>query len=105
MSTKNRHSGEGPDDISGVSVTIGFAHAVLQVLTIRVPEVVGPDTQVTTEVRQGPWSQLTVQVWPPKVGAHWPPPMGLNGEAGLNALAERFSTTNASRSEIEPLSV
>jgi hypothetical protein len=105
MSTKNRHLGEEPAGISGVSITMGFAHAVLQVLTIRVPEVVGPDTQVTTGVRQGPWSQLTVRVWPPTAAAHWPPAMGLSGEAGLDALAERFRTTDASVSEIEPLTV
>ena len=41
MSTKNRHLGEAEEDISGVSITMGFAHVVLQVLTIRVPENVG----------------------------------------------------------------
>jgi hypothetical protein len=105
MSTKNRHTGETPDDISGVSTTMAFAHAVLQVLTIRVPEHVGPGTEVTTEVRQGPWSQLTIQIWPPRAGARWPPPMGLNGEAGLDALAERFRTVDSSRSEIQILAV
>ncbi len=105
MSTKNRHTGKTPEDISGVSITMAFAHAILQVLTIRVPEDVGPETHVTTEVRQGPWSQLTVQVWPPSAGARWPPPMGLNGEAGLDALAERFRTTDADRTEIETLAV
>lgn len=105
MSTKNRHTGETPEGISGVSITMAFAHAVLQILTIRVPEDVGPKTEVTTDVRQGPWSQLTIQIWPPRAEVRWPPSMGLNGEAGFDALAERFRTVDRTRSEIVTLAV
>jgi len=105
MSTKNRHAGETPEDISGVSITMAFAHAVLQVLTIRVPEDVGPGTQVTTDVRRGPWSQLTVKIWPPRESVSWPPPMGLNGEIELDALAKRFSTTDRNCGEVDTLAV
>lgn len=105
MSTKNRHLGETPDGISGVSITMAFAHAVLQVLTIRAPETIGPETLVTTDVRRGPWNELTVQIWPPREGVSWPPPLGLNGELGLDALAERFSTTGRHRTEVDTLAV
>ena len=64
MSTKNRHLGDTSADISGVSITMAFAHAVLQVFTIRVPETVGPETVVTANVRRGPWSEVTVPIWP-----------------------------------------
>jgi hypothetical protein len=38
MSTKNRHlDAENTKNISGVSITMAFAHVVLQVFTIRVP--------------------------------------------------------------------
>jgi len=105
MSTKNRHLGEEPEGISGVSVTMGFAHLVLQVLTIRVLEIVGSYTEITTDVRTGPWGDVTVQVWPSKGEAHWPPRLGLNGEVGLDALAERFNAADASAGETEQLTV
>jgi len=95
LSTKNRHLGVASMiRISGVSITIVLAHAVVQVLRIRVPDDVGPYTIVTTNVKQGPWDRATVQIWPTRTAMiDWPPPMGLNGEDGLNVLAERFSTT------------
>jgi hypothetical protein len=107
MSSKNRHLGAtDAQNISGASITMAFAHAVLQVLTIRVPEDVGPQTRVTTDVRRGPWDQATVQIWPPQsTPAGWPPPMGLNGESGLDALAERFSTTTQDGVAIDSLAV
>ena len=49
------------------------------------------DEEMHNRGAPGPWSRLTVQVWPPSDGARWPPPMGLNGEPGLDALAERFA--------------
>ena len=104
MSTKNRHLGES-GDISGVSITMGFAHLVLQVMTIRVPQEVGPESKITTEVRKGPWNDLTVQVWPPGDRAGWPRTMGLNGEAGLDAFAERFSTIGVSPTDIETMAI
>lgn len=107
MSSKNRHLGaEGAQDISGVSITMAFAHAVLQVLTIRVPQDVGPNTHVTTDVRRGPWEQTTVQVWPARTtSVGWPPPMGLNGAERLDALAERFSTATQGGDAIDSLAV
>ena len=69
------------------------------------PESVGPKTQVTADVRRGPWDQLTVQVWPPRATVNWPPPMGLNGEMGLDALAERFSVADHNSGEVETLAV
>jgi hypothetical protein len=92
MSTKNRHlDPANGKDISGVSITMAFAHIVLQVLTIRVPVDVGPATHITANVRSGPWDQVTVGVWPTRRSpVHFPPPMGLNGESGLNSLADRF---------------
>ncbi len=105
MSIKNRHTGKTSEHISGVSTTMAFAHAILQVLTIRVPDDVGPETKITTHVRRGPWSELTIQVWPPRGDIRWPPRLGLNGQTGLEALAERFSTSNQTVSEIETLPV
>lgn len=106
LSSKNRHLGEGPNPIPGVSITIAFAHAVLQVLTIRVPEDVGPKTIVTTGVRRGPWDRASLRIWPDQsVQLQWPPPVGLNGESGLDAFAERFSTTMLDENSVDSLAV
>jgi hypothetical protein len=105
MSAKNRHLGAVPAGFAGISTTMGFAHLVLQVLTIRVPEDVGPTTKVTTDVRKGQWSDATVQVWPTREDLRWPPRLGLNGESGLSLLAERFATFDAPLGETEQLSV
>jgi len=105
MSSKTRLGGE-VEGHSGASITMAFAHAALQVLTIKVPEQVGPNTKVTTDVRRGPWEQLTVRLWPTQeTPINWPPPMGLNGESGLDALADRFSTSNQNRDEVDTLAV
>jgi hypothetical protein len=104
MSTKNRHLGAAAQRIPGASTTMAFGHVALQVLTIKVPETVGPQTRVTTDVRQGPWNELTVQVWPPRATIHWPPVMGLNGEDGLDALADRFCAAHYS-GEVETIAV
>ena len=106
MSAKNRHMEAGNDgNISGVSITMMFAHVVLQVLTIRVPNDVGPSTRITMDIRKGRWPEATVQIWPTQSRAVWPPPMGLNGESGLNLFAERFSTTSVGEDEIESLEI
>ena len=78
----------------------------MQVLTIKVPHQVGPTTRVTTDVRRGPWDQVTVRIWPTEsAGASWPPPLGLNGQSGLDILADRFSTSALHRDAIETLAV
>lgn len=93
MSTKNRHVGAS-QAVIGASTTMAFGHVAVQVLTMRVPETVGPQTEVTTDVRRGPWPQTTVQIWPPRVAFNWPPAMAVQGEAGLDALADRFSASD-----------
>lgn len=107
LSCKNRHlNADNEKDISGVSITMAFAHLVLQVLTIRVPRDVGPTTQVTTNVRRGPWDQATVQIWPAKpIQTEWPPALGLSGEEGLDALADRFSAAMLNENELAVLAV
>jgi hypothetical protein len=107
LSAKNRHmSAEDTSKISGASITMAFSHVVIQVFTIRVPPEVGPSTCVTANVRCGPWEQATIQIWPAKTTpVMWPPQLALNSEAGLDALAERFSTTVLGENEVESLIV
>jgi hypothetical protein len=85
---------------------MAFAHVVLQVFTIRVPQDVGPSTRVTTNVRRGPWNQATLQIWPLQQTQHsWPPQTGLNDLIGLDAFAERFSTATMDASAIDTLAI
>lgn len=107
MSTKARHvSPEDARSITGFSITMAFASVVLQVLTIRVPDDVGPATRVTTNVRPGPWHEATVRIWPTQSPTVvWPPPMGLNGESGLDSIAERFNTSMLDENDLQELAV
>lgn len=94
MSNKNRHVSAGDtQSILGASFTMAFAHVVLQVLTIRVPEDVGINARVTANVRRGPWDRATIQIWPPRSTiVIWPPSMALNGESEIDTFSERFNT-------------
>ena len=96
LSTKTRHKRSvDSDDITGVSTTMVFGHVALQVLTIRVPSFVTARTEVTANVRAAPWSDLTLRIWPTQpTSLVWPPRTGLNGEAGINLFADRFSTSD-----------
>ncbi|MGE0448366.1 MAG: hypothetical protein AB7Q29_02165 [Vicinamibacterales bacterium] len=104
MSTKNRHLGPEMHEVRGISTTMAFGHLAVQVLTMNVPASVGPDTEVTTDVRRGPWDQLSVQIWSPQDALSWPPSMGLQGEEGLNAFADRFMANDYS-GEVDPFAV
>lgn len=107
MSTKNRHlAHQDVASPSGASITLAFSHVVLQAFTIRVPANVGPATRVTVDVRRGPWEITTVRVWPAQTSTvSWPPVMGLNGEAGLDSLAERFNTSAQDKDTLDSMAV
>jgi hypothetical protein len=107
LSTKTRHKRSADtDDITGVSTTMVFGHVALQVFTIRVPSFVTARTEVTANVRAAPWSDLTLRVWPTQPASLvWPPRTGLNGEAGINLFADRFSTSDLEEETLGTLAV
>lgn len=106
-SSKVRHfESKYPSKLSGFSTTIGLAHIVLQVLTMRVPQDVGPKTKITIAVRRSPWTDTTLQVWPPANSAtRWPTKMALNGEGGIDEFANRFDMKGLAESDTEVLVV
>ena len=55
----------------------------LQVVTIRTPAAISANIAVIYDVREVPWDQILVQVWPP---SH-----GLADALGLEVLTERLS--------------
>ena len=86
-----------PQEATGYVTTIAFRGLVLQVVTGRAPSHVPPTTVVTTEVLPGPWDHTTVSLWPPSgVSKPWPPRLGLDGEAGLGALIDRWKLSRSS---------
>jgi hypothetical protein len=104
LSTKNRHKRAADDEeVIGVSTTMVFGHAAIQVFTIRVPEYVTDTTEITANVRAAPWHDLTMRVWPPRSTFPWPPSVGLNGESGINLFADRFETSGFDRRELDTL--
>jgi hypothetical protein len=107
FSSKTRHlADETTARITGIATTLGFGHFAAQVFTIRVPDHVAGTMSVTANARRGPWDQATVRIWPNQAATEpWPPAVGLDGEAGLDALATRFSVSDASETEVAALAV
>ncbi len=78
--------------LRGVATTMAFGSVAIQVLALRVPASVRDFTKVTIQLREGPWEEVLVPIWPVHQGnLTWPPRQGLLGESGLKALADRFS--------------
>jgi hypothetical protein len=89
-----------PHDQARASVsTLAFGCLAIQVRKLLPSSPLNPNTVVTVEERPGPWEQVVSQVWPPSPElVHWPASMGLDGEHGLETLAERFSPTEETTS-------
>jgi len=70
---------------------MAFGALALQVVSSHLPATVPLDTEITTDLKPGPWNDATIRIWPvssqPQV---WPPKIGLNGVFGLDELSERF---------------
>ena len=71
---------------------MAFGSLALQVVTIRTPAAIPANVAVTYDIREGPWDQILVQVWPISQDTRvWPPSHGLAGALGLEALTVRLS--------------
>lgn len=82
----------GDNGIHGFTVTMAFGPLALQVMTIRTPASIPLHIAMTYAVREGPWDQLLVQVWPISQDIRvWPPSHGLAGTLGLEVLTERLN--------------
>jgi len=72
--------------------TLDFGVLAIQVRKLVVPATVNPRKKFTVEEREGPWERTLLQIWPLRgEPVRWPAEMGVNGELGLDALADRFS--------------
>lgn len=106
-SSKTEHADAvGKKSASAHSTTLAFGLLAIQVLTLRLSADISTTTSVTTDVRMGPWEEATTRIWPAnRDAAVWPPRIGLQGEAGVVALAERFRTSKLQASEVQALAV
>ena len=79
------------DRIIGYCSTIGFGPLALQVLTMRLQGSIQVESAIISSSQAESWSQATICIWPIQmVKQKWPPPLGLSGEAGLDALRKRW---------------
>jgi hypothetical protein len=86
------YGGKRSPELRGVATTIACDSVAIQILALRVPASVQDLTRVTIQLREGPWEEVLVPVWPvPQCDPTWPPRQGLQAESGLRALADRFS--------------
>lgn len=99
-SSKNLWTSLSNDGFYAYVTTMAFGSIAFQVVSVKTPEIVPDNINVTYGVTEGPWDQTIIQIWPiiPKSIA-WPPNYGLNGELGLYELAERLSPKKVSRGQ------
>lgn len=92
---KELRTAPGDNEVKAYVTTMAFASLALQVVSIRTPDNLPKEIQVKYDTREGPWSKILLQVWPlTPFSQQWPPSFGLDGELGLEALAERLSPVN-----------
>jgi hypothetical protein len=88
----------GGDEAHAFLSTLAFGSLAIQVLSIRTSRVIPVDIPITYEVREGPWEQTLVPVWPTSQDSQaWPPHYGLAGEFGLDELSARLSQESVNR--------
>jgi hypothetical protein len=91
---KDLRTSPGDNEVHAFTTTMAFGSLALQVVSIKTPVAIPENVTVTYDVREGPWDQTLVQMWPTNQNSKtWPPPYGLAGEFGLDALTERLSPT------------
>lgn len=80
------------DQVKTYVTTMSFGPLAIQVISSKVPSSISSGTDVMANVRLGPWSQVTLQIWPiQSEQITWPASMGLSSEFGLETFSERWS--------------
>lgn len=71
--------------------TIAFGNFTTQILTFRPSKPEQDRDQITFAMRDGPWDDVQLAVWPhPDSDAKWPRAVGLRGREGIDCWASRF---------------
>jgi hypothetical protein len=72
--------------------TMVFGPLAMQVARVTLPVNAPQSLNVTADVRPGPWGRVTIRIGSPaRESIQWPPAVGLAGETGIEAFAERWS--------------
>ncbi len=81
----------GTSGVRGHVTTLAVGTLALQVMTVRPSQAVPRNALITIPgANLEPWPQTALQLWPPTVDFRWPPSVGLDGEFGVETLANRF---------------
>jgi len=89
---KDLRTAPGDNEAKAYVTTMAFGSLALQVASIRTLANLPKEIQITYDSREGPWDKILLRVWPIiPYSQQWPPNYGLDGEWGLEALAERLS--------------
>lgn len=89
---KDLRTTPGDYGVHAFATTMAFGSLAIQVVSIKTSAAISENITLTYDVREGPWDQTLIPVWP--IGQNlqaWPPRYGLAGELGLDALTERLS--------------
>jgi hypothetical protein len=82
--------------VTGYVTTMAFGPLAFQILNFRLPYPAAESIDITAEMRPGPWTSTTAQIWPTASPALvWPLSMGLRGEAGIEAFNDRWKPVEA----------
>lgn len=89
---KDLHTAPGVNEVKAYLTTMAFGSLALQILSLKTTVGFPKKTSITYETQEGPWNQTLLQVWPlSQYTKQWPPTYGLDGEWGLETLAQRLS--------------
>jgi len=89
---KDLRTTAGNNEAHAYATTMVFGSLALQIVSIKTTLVIPENVPLNYDVRDGPWDQTLVQIWPPsQKSLAWPPHYGLDGDLGLDALTERLS--------------
>jgi hypothetical protein len=81
---------ERSGEARGYVATLAFGSLAFQVLSVKPPESIPPGVVIAADMQPGPWSDVALPIAPTQRQVHWPPAIGLDGEAGIEALRRRF---------------
>ncbi|MCP4539890.1 MAG: hypothetical protein GY832_22350 [Chloroflexi bacterium] len=88
---KDLQTASGDSEAKAYVTTMAFGSLAFQVVSIRSSANLSREIPITYDLREGPWDEVLLQVWPLILHSQqWPPSQGLNGELGLEALTDRL---------------
>ena len=74
--------------LHGFATTIAYAYLAIQILSVRRPE--GETRTPIIHSNPGPWEEGTVQIWPPRDNAQWPPSVTMGRDFPFVKFVHRF---------------